>query len=228
MTLVEDNHGIPQDQVENMVKAWCEQTYFETGRVPNSSQILDKWMISFPVVHILLPQLAPWLRDLRNSGEGLAPKAFVVAQMELSTTDRRSIRTKLKAANVTIAEYERIKRNPKFMEYMRTEAKRRFGDTDVTADLELIKNVEDGDLNAIRYFNEMTGRSSSPEAVNISKVLATIMEILVSYVDPETLKVVAHELESRVIGNILETHAQEVRPETAAIASPIKLELNLS
>jgi hypothetical protein len=171
----EVSQTISPEEVEKMVKAWCEQKYFETGKVPTTSAIIEAWDTSFPVVHNLLPQMKPYLQTLKQSTDHMEPKAFILAQMLLSTGDRRSLRTKLKSIGVTMVEYERIRRNPKFLEYMRKESQRRFGETDVTADLELIKNVEDGDLNAIKYYNELIGRAPSQESVNVAKVLATVM-----------------------------------------------------
>jgi len=187
-----------ESEIKRNVVAFAEQKYFESGVPPRLNEIVTHFEQQGTDIVPYLLEIKQQLDQLGMSKDTLHPQAFILAQTLLSTSDRRSLRVKLKEAGLTMRQYEILKRNPKFLEYMRKEATRRFGDADIEADLQLVKNIEEGDLRAIQYYNEMTGRARSPEAVNVMKVLATVMEILVQHVDPETLRIIATQLEEKV------------------------------
>ena len=211
---VETRNGHLMELTE--LKIQVEQFFFQEGRTPLNKELeqLDPEFLQ------KLPELNAWIREsgLRQASNLLEPKQFIVAQMLLNTADRRSLRTKLKEANVTVAQFDRWRRTGVFTSYLRKEVQRRFKDADVSADLELVKLIEDGDLNSIKYYNEMTGRYQSPEEVNIQKVLATIMEILVQYVGSDVLVKVARELETKVLSRSI---------EVGEVSNDFRLELSL-
>ena len=150
---------LTRDKLTNRIKLHHEQIFYKTGHLPRNSDVQETFSRELASLDLeyyeLLPQITQWLKKnglLEQDQHGLLdPKQFLVAQMFLDTMDRRSIRQKLKAADVTVTEFNNWRRSPSFMNFLRSEAQRRFADADISADLELVKNVEDGNLDAIKY-----------------------------------------------------------------------------
>jgi len=201
-----------KEKLINQIKLYNEQVFYRTGRLPINSEVQETFSRELALNNLdyydVLPHIIKWLKDTglleQDLNQLLEPKQFLVAQAFLNTADRRSIRQKLKELGVTVKEFDNWRRSPNFMAYLEKEAKRRFGDAHIYADLELTKHIEDGNLEGIKYYHQLTGRYSSPEAVNVAKVLATMMEILVQYVSADVLSKVAKELESRIYGSLKE------------------------
>lgn len=200
------------EQLINQVKLFHEQVFYREGKLPTRNEVKESFALELEALEIdyaqIEPEIVKWTMDtglLDQDFNGyLEPKQFLVAQMFLNTSDRRSIRQKLKEANVSVNTWNNWRKSPVFMNYLRKEAARRFGDADVAADLEIIKHIEDGNLDAIKYYHQMTGRYTSPEAVNVARVLALMMEILVQYVTPDVLNKVAREMETRIYNSLVQ------------------------
>jgi len=205
----------------NRVKLYHEQIFYATGQLPRNAEVeefFSRELASLDLEYFeILPEIVKWTQKnglLEQDQNGLLdPKQFLVAQAFLNTTDRRTIRQKLKELGITIQEFENWRKTPKFTNYLRKEAQRRFADADISADLELVKHVEEGNLDGIKYFNQMTGRYTSPEAVNVAKVLAVMMEILVQYVDATILTKVAKEMEQKIYGSLVTQGYEEPKKE---------------
>jgi len=222
---------LTKEQLLNRIKLFHEQTFYRTGQLPTSSEVEEMFSVELAALDLeyyeIQPTIVKWTQDtglLEQDLNGfLEPKQFLLAQMFLNTDDRRSIRQKLKEANVPVGTWNNWKKSPVFMRYLRTEAQRRFGDADVSADLELIKAIDDGSLEAIKYYNQMSGRYTSPEAVNVAKVLATMMEILVTYVTPDVLQKIAGEIENKIYSGLVnQGYPREI--ETGIVEMEIKFE----
>lgn len=210
---------LTKEKLINRIKLYNEQVFYKTGHLPTNSDVQETFSRELASLDLeffeILPELVKWTQDTglleQDANSFLEPKQFLVAQMFLNSSDRRSIRQKLKEANVSTSTWNNWRKSPVFLNYLRKEAQRRFGDADISADLELIKHVEDGNLDGIKYYNQMTGRYSSPEAVNVARVLALMMEILVQYVSADVLNKVAKELEGKIYGSLLsQGYPQEV------------------
>lgn len=210
---------LTKDKLTNRIKLYHEQVFYKTGHLPTNADVQETFSQELASLDLeyyeILPQILAWTQDtglLEQDFNGfLEPKQFLVAQMFLNTSDRRSIRQKLKEANVPVGTWNNWRKSPVFMNYLRKEATRKFGDADVSADLELIKHVEDGNLDGIKYYNQMSGRYTTPEAVNVARVLALMMEILVQYVTPDVLSKVAKELEVKIYSSLVSQNYEEPR-----------------
>jgi hypothetical protein len=211
-------------QIENKVKLFVEQKYYQNGRAPSASEIQQhfKWTkeeLFERLEGILSYQKENYLLDPVH--DLLEPKQFILAQMLLNTADRRSLRVKLKEVGVTPVEYDRWKVNPVFANYFRTQVNRRFRNGDTTADLELVKLLEDGDLNGIKYYNEITGRYRTAESLNVAQVLALVMDILVTLVSPDILKSVANQLEEKILRGALAIEVGSEVLETSPVGENV-------
>lgn len=115
--------------------------------------------------------------------------------------DKRPIRVKLKDLNVTTNQYQKWLQDAKFQKLLQDELSRRFKYLDIDAKLSLSKLVLDGDLQAIKYYYEFTGlyRPNNETTVNLTVIMAKLMDVLVRHIEPEVLDTVALAIEREIL-----------------------------
>ena len=60
----------------------------------------------------------------------------------------------------------------------------------------MAKKVRSGDVPALKFYYEITGRASSPEAINLKMTMAKMIEAVQKHVkDPAVLQAIASELQ---------------------------------
>lgn len=136
--------------------------------------------------------------DLEESGEGLlTSQQLVLANMLLNLDDKQSRRQKLELLNIKPQTYYSWLRQPAFQNYLRKRAQALFGAADYTAYTSLIDAVEGGDMSAIKLFFEMRGIYTPKQQidVNVEVLITSVIEVIAKRVDPETLKLIAEDLE---------------------------------
>lgn len=209
-TIVSETQDIrlSQNQVEAIT--YIEQAYFVHGSIPTDDVLADtlgvtkttvaKWWNSDDFVKVLNHKGLPVSERLTGKKtEVLSAQQLAVANMMLNLQDRRSTREKLESVGVTPQKYQVWRRDPTFMEYMKKRAESLYTNGDDSAYLNLMKNVEGGDLNAAKLFFEMRNIYNPKVSVelNVDMVLVRVIEIIQKHVkDPAILEAIAWELES--------------------------------
>ncbi len=114
----------------------------------------------------------------------LTPEQLTCANVMLDLRDNRSQRKKLSELNVTTAKWEGWLRDPHFRQYLQTRAENLLGDNLHESHLALVDRVRSGDIGAIKYYNEITGRyvPSANEKVDVNGVLMKVLEIIQRHV----------------------------------------------
>ena len=194
-------------EITKEIKLYIEQSFFSTGRPPSATEIQTHFNWSKDQLFSRLEAINKYQTEnnLHQPISSLLPaEQFQLVQMLLNTADRRSVRMKLKQCGITPSEYDKMRNTPVFQNFFRTQVERRFKNAGATADLELLKILEDGDLRGIQYYNEITGRYRTTESLNVQQVLALVMEILVTLVTPDILKKIANELEEKIVRGALQ------------------------
>lgn len=134
---------------------------------------------------------------LFNDMDNLTEKQIVAINLVLNPSDHRSVSAKLKAIGVSPQTYNGWKRQKVFMEALRNQGERLFGQTQPEIHAALIKQALAGDTNAIKYYNQMSGRfdsSKSVESMNVQFVMAKLLETIQRHVkDPAALSAIAEE-----------------------------------
>lgn len=128
----------------------------------------------------------------------LSPLQLAVANALLDLHDNRSQRKKLQEFGVTTAKYNAWLRDPAFKTYLQRRAENFLGDNQHEAHLALVDRVKSGDVGAIKYYNEMTGRftpSSAKAPVDINAVLMAVLEAIQRRItDPQLLSELSDDL----------------------------------
>lgn len=194
---------ITESQVDAV--AFIEQSYFDKGQLPSDEKISD-------VVGVTVQTVKSWWNNdqfigalkmrqvpLPDKDDGL----LTLIQLEvitrlLNTSDKRSIREKLKECGVTSNQFSAWMRDPKFSGYYKRRAEELFGAADATAYLSIVKSMESGDLSATKLFLEMRGiyNPKIQVDVNVDSVLVRVVEIVSKHVtDPAILAAIAEDIE---------------------------------
>ncbi|HET7713275.1 MAG TPA: hypothetical protein VFK94_02300 [Patescibacteria group bacterium] len=193
---------------------FLEQYWYENGALPTkeycneiglaSGSTLDNLWDSFSVPDFRDAVLSRGisLRGLEFSpndpkGRVLTEEQLAVANTMLDLRDNRSQKKKLMDLGIPTQKWEAWLRDPAFQHYLRQRAENALGDNQHEAHLALVDRVRSGDISAIKYFNELTGRYVPQRSnnVDISLVLMRVIEAVQRHVtDPMVQEKIAQEL----------------------------------
>ena len=110
--------------------------------------------------------------------------------------DRRSQGAKLKALGISPQQWGGWLRNQDFKKYLHEVSSSFYEDALHVAQDAVIKKVEQGDMNAVKFYMESTNRynSNQGEIQNLRVIIAKLVEVLQRRVtDPEILNSISHD-----------------------------------
>jgi hypothetical protein len=211
---------------------YIEQIYWLEGAIPSHEKIADvvgvkpdtvkKWFAKKDFVTVLRGKGLPMPQE-EVSGV-LSPSQLMLVNMLLNLSDRRSDREKLEAAGVTPQQYAMWRRDNNFLAYLHKRAEQQFGDASDEASQGLLKNVKAGDLSAIKFYYEVTGRYNPrlQVDVNVDSVMNRVVEIIQKHVrDPQVLMAIADDLEDLANGKPRDTPEPVVKQVVETTAVPM-------
>lgn len=190
------------------ILAYIEQVFWTEGKLPSDDLIVSATGIPADYVRKCWKS-APFRDQLFYRGIQLTPESEIavkltpeqlkVANALLNIVDRRSLREKLKALEVSPQQYSAWRRQPAFAEYLRVRAEELFRGADADAYKGLVDLVQDGDLGAIKLFMEMR-KIYNPKVevnININHFMLKIVEVITKHVtDEATLNAIAIDIEA--------------------------------
>lgn len=151
----------------------------------------------------------------------LTPEQLLIANTMLDLVDTRSQKKKLADNNIATRTYNRWLKDPAFQNYLRERAESMLGENQHEAHLALLDKVRLGDIKAIQYYNEMTGRYTQAAArngngpnsvVDVQNLLIRILEIVQDEVDdPNTIIKISERL--KALGNASTIAGELVAPQ---------------
>ena len=128
--------------------------------------------------------------------EFLEPNFVLAVQFICNPLDKRSVQAKLKEAGLTTLQWKSLLRKESNHEYYKSCLNDIFNqDTKLSAKRALTELVESGDLQAIKYYNELVNEYRPHQQFNtdLSQILQIILTIVASYVDQGQLRKIAQE-----------------------------------
>lgn len=138
---------------------------------------------------------------LERRAKLLTAQQLIVANTLLDTVDTRSEKKKLQDLRVSTATYQAWCADPVFRDYVVSRAEKLLGQAQADAHLALIDQVKGGNLNAIKYYNEIVGRFTQDHGgVNVNvgtnaskqdfkRLIFHILEIIQDEVDDPAAKI---------------------------------------
>lgn len=124
----------------------------------------------------------PW-----GSDGGLTAPQMLALQVLTNPTDRRDLKVKLKSVGVTYAQYRAWMNQPSFSQYLHKITEDALTQHIPDFNRALIEKGLKGDLNTIKYINELNGRHDpNKQAVaDLKSIVSQLLEIIMSEVTDE-------------------------------------------
>ncbi len=215
---------MPLSEQERRIIAWCEQSWFLHGKLPTPEDITEKFKITPKTLNAFLKkETVQTSFEERGmpviAGRDLTPTQVTAVNTVLNLTDGRSERKKLQDMGISEAKWSGWKQNPSFMAYYAERAEKILGDAIPDAHLALVDNVKRGDLGAVKFLYEMTGRyTGKDQGIDPRAVINKVFEIIIKHVqDPITLQAIAEDLQLLVALDQPSTITPVATPERAQI-----------
>ncbi len=194
------------------ILCYVEDRWFQKEQFPAVSEIAKKTGID--QVKVVEQLSSPLLkRSLEARGiplfadldDILSPQQIACINLLLNVSDSRTQGEKLKALGIKPATFYGWKRQKKFMDAFRRQGERLFGDTQAQVHYALAKSAMNGDINAIKYYNQVSGRydsSKTVELMNVKFLMQKMLETIQRHVtDPAQLQAIAQEFEALMTGS---------------------------
>lgn len=189
---------------------FIEQFYHANGTLPEFA-LLHSTFESYPERPRYLKGwrdlLDDWIEPLEARGlptfrtaENYLDPGFVAAvHLIANKVDTRTIAAKLKQCGIKTAQWNAFLKKKKYLDYYKFHIERVFEDeTQIEAKSSLDTLVRQGDLQAIKYYNEVTGiyrnADNSTTQATVGAILAGVLEILARKVSTEILNEIAYEI----------------------------------
>lgn len=134
----------------------------------------------------------------------LTEEQLVCANTLLDVSDNRSRKKKLAELGIPTQKYEAWLRDPAYQSYIRQRGENILGDNTHEAHLALVDRVRAGDVTAIKYYNEITGRyvPGLRDRVDANALVMRVLEIIQRRVtDPQLQAAVAEDLIALAAGD---------------------------
>jgi hypothetical protein len=184
--------------------SYFEQFYvINDGKVPTNEQVAIALGWSVATVVSLLEHKdlqkmlerrgIPWAENA-TAGH-LTPTQVAVAVTTTNFADTRPLNQKLDSLGVLPAQYQGWLQEATFRDFVNECADKTLQNVRPQAVTAFAQQVASGDLNAFKYFNEITGQFSSPETQNLKALLQLTIETIQRHVkDPKVLAAIAQDL----------------------------------
>lgn len=196
--------AVPMTHAEQSALHYIEQIYQYTRNWPKTDT-LEARFPSFVLREAL--RKSSFVNGLLNRGidipsavdhEYLSPVQIAAVSSILNWDDKRSRSTKLKELGVSTTQWTGWQRSKKFREYLVSISSENFEDAVDHAHEGLLKAVDKGNTEAIKYFMEVTGRytASNAEVMNLKVVMTRLIESIQRNVnDPIILAAIERDFE---------------------------------
>ena len=141
------------------------------------------------------------LRGIRTDTEGLSGDQMRALAIMSDISSKQPLERKLKAAGIPWYQWQTWMHSPLFKSHYDALAKKVFDSAQSSIDLKVASGALDGDLNFIKYYNELTGRHSPDRRAHadVQMILNEVVKIIQQRVqDPETLMAISTDLSAVV------------------------------
>lgn len=201
-----------ESEMRKDLLGFIEQFYNEEGKLPQKKDFEanfnkdhlppdeDEWQ-DF-LLSIQSPLQARGIPAYELPEHLLHPHFVLAVSLICDVMDKRSDQAKLKEAGITTKQFKSFLRQEKYSTYYDKCVQEIFGKaTRTKAKLNVAKLVDQGDLSAIKYFEERENIYRPQRETDLNQVLlmflTVTMEILGKHVNPDVLQKVAIEFQER-------------------------------
>jgi hypothetical protein len=190
-------------QFVNKHMHWFETFWHTHKRYPTDADIITEF--GFTVEQVLVLNNSKfWLQSLDRRGirrplqehekPQLTDKQVAAIALITNYSDRRPIQARLNAMGVTEEMLHGWQKDPVFRDALTLQAEDVFANVAPVAQVRLAQQIDKGNLNAIKFYFEITGKAETPETINVKKTLQTIIEAVQKYCTPDQLNAIQEEV----------------------------------
>lgn len=194
--------------VLNKVMPWFEAYWIRNKRYPPRDSIEQEFGLS----QIQISEMESsklFLKSLERRGVaaptqvdpysgkplGLTDRQLAAIAILTNYHDQRAPAARLSILGVSEQELQGWMNNELFRSELQSRADEAFDHVGVDATVNLARHVRQGNLNAIKFYFEVTGRAQSPEEVNVKAAMNILIEAVQKHVkDPSILKAISDEV----------------------------------
>lgn len=196
--------GVGNDTFRDVVNG-AYNAYCDTGVAPSVDEVV-KWSGRSKYIVSKVMGTDAFKIAMRERGVafvdkfGLSAEQSYLISLLTNPTDKRTLSAKLKAAGVPYNRYRAWLKDPFFKNYLNSLSERMLSDHQGDVLTQLTAKATSGDMRAIQFFLEVTGRHDPRRMaeVNVQSVLMQIVEVITKHVrNPETLRAIATEMQMR-------------------------------
>jgi len=220
----------PTDQFISNLTTIIVVYFNENNELPPPSILLEHYVegIELKELEILLEKtinskLQKWgtptyqfnkIKNLNLKNDSKYDPLFVLACQKIcdqSSTKSFGARMKdLKPLGISEATWTSWMNIPSYFEYAQKMVKKQLETvSEINAANSLSHLIQKEDLQAIKYYHELTGRfkpAQSENNMNLQFMIITLLEILVKHVDASIIDTIATELEDTPVGELLKNN----------------------
>lgn len=159
------------------------------------------------------------VKALRNRGISVGYEEFQPTNEQLAAItaivnfdDKRTRGSKLKDLGISVATWDGWMKDERFRDFVHELSNKNFSNALHVAQEGLLTAVEDGKVDAIKYYMELTGRAkeADPALQNIRVIMSRIIESIQYRVkDPDIIRLVANDFEEIINGRVPQYMAVE-------------------
>jgi len=126
----------------------------------------------------------------------LTPEQLLAINTVLDFSDTRTRQKKLASVGLSTTKFNSWLKQPAFNQYLQKRAEAMLGDSLHEGHTALLRSVQQGDLNAVKFLFEVTGRyNPRQDSINIESFLIRVLEILQRRItDGNLLSAIANDL----------------------------------
>lgn len=189
-TMTTATTGGPVDRmnaVEMRGLAYIEKFWIQHGKFPKTIPV-DGFNLQEAM------EKESFIRGLFNRGitppdhsKDLSDSQMAAILIVADHHDRRSITAKLKSIGISSQTWQGWMQDKNFKEYLHHLTSKNFDAALHVAQQGLLASVEKGDVNAIKYWHELTGRAVSPEVQNARILISRIVQVIQTHVKDEAI-----------------------------------------
>lgn len=187
---------------ERQIINHLEMNWFLQGSIPSPKDLSEKFDMTQAAVGAFLNR-EETRQSLTARGmpqvqhiSGLSPEQVGLINQVMNLSDTRSERKKLSDAGITPKVWDGWKQDPKVKQYMSARAEEILGGAIPDAHLALVDKVKAGDMGALKFYYEMTGRyTGQNQGIDPRQLLTRVFDIIAKHVqNPIALNLIAEDM----------------------------------
>lgn len=186
----------------NLMLPFVENFWHSRKTYPDTMTLMQEFGLSREEV-IFINQQKMWLKCLDRRGirrpnvdeDFLSAKQQAVIALITNYHDTRHKSVKLAVVGCSEEEYNGWMQDKAFKSAITNRSEEVLNNVGVDANVALGQLIQAKDFRALKFYFEITGKASSPEAINVKQTMQVLIEAVQKHVkDPEVLQAIAAEV----------------------------------